>query len=608
MALTRYQSTLAGKRFSRLPAAALRAVVREGYTRADLKRDVLAGLVVGLVALPLAMALAIGVGVPPQHGLYTAIVAGVVVAALGGSRTQVTGPTAAFIVILAPIYARFGLAGLLTSGMLGGLLLIGMGVGRLGQFIEFIPHPVTTGFTAGIAVVIATLQLKDFFGLTLISTPEHYFDRVAAMWDARATVSLPDFAIGATTLILLVGVRRATQRIPAPLIALPVAALLAVALEHLVPGVHVATVARRFHVSIGGHVFDGVPPLPPLPMLPWHAPGPDGHPFVLSLATLRELMPGAFAVAMLGGIESLLSAVVADGMAGTRHDPDAELLAQGVGNLITPFFGGIPATGAIARTATNIRSGGRSPVAAIVHALTVLVSVVALAPLIGHLPMAAMAALLLLVAWNISEVKHFAHIARVAPRSDTVILLTCFGLTVVFDMVVAVSVGIVLAALLFMRRMAELTRVSLIGDLDSDQNIAVGTSQPHHPAQKAELPKGVAIYEIAGPLFFGAAQKATSQLADRGQRTKVLIIRLEHVPAMDATGLVALESSLSRLYHAGCQIILCGVQRQPLELLTRAKIVETAGKLSIRRDLPAAIDRAREIVNGLAIHSSQSAL
>jgi SulP family sulfate permease len=599
MALTRYQSPLEGKRLSRLPAGALRAVLREGYTRSDLKRDVLAGVVVGMVALPLAMALAIGVGVPPQHGLYTAIVAGGLVAALGGSRSQVTGPTAAFIVILAPIYTRFGLGGLLMSGLLGGLLLIGMGVGRLGQFIEFIPHPVTTGFTAGIGTVIATLQLKDFFGLKLATSPEHYLDRVVAMWHVRGTVSWADFAIGAATLALLIGVRRLTQRIPAPLVALPLAALLAALLEHFFPSMTVATVARRFHVEIGGRIFHGVPPLPPLPMLPWHAPGPDGRPMVLSLAMIRELLPGAFAVAMLGGIESLLSAVVADGMAGTRHDPDAELLAQGVGNVVAPFFGGIPATGAIARTATNIRSGSRSPIAAIIHSVTVLVAVVALAPLIGYLPMAAMAALLLLIAWNLAEVKHFAHIARVAPRSDTLVLLTCFGLTVIFDMVVAVSVGIVLAALLFMRRMAELTRVSLIGHgqpsaetEDTAPNLAAAGSP--------DLPKGVAIYEIAGPLFFGAAQKATSQLAETGGRTKVLIIRLDHVPAMDATGLVALESSLAQLSKSGCQTILCGLQRQPAGLLARARITEQQGKVSIRPDLPAAIARAREMVGRAA--------
>ena len=587
MPRTRYQSTLHGNRLSRLPAAALRAVIAGGYTRADLRSDVLAGIVVGVVALPLAMALAIAVGVAPQHGLYTAIVAGGLVALLGGSRMQVSGPTAAFIVILAPIYTRFGLAGLLMSGLLGGVLLVAMGLGRLGQFIEFIPHPVTTGFTAGIATVIATLQLKDFFGLHVTKMPERYFDKVAALWHARGTVSLVDLGIGCVTLAILLAVPRLTRRVPGALIALPIAALLAFAIERLVPGVTVSTLARRFHTTVGGRVYDGVPPLPPLPGLPWNAGGPEGQPFTLTFATLRELMPGAFAVAMLGGIESLLSAVVADGLSGTRHDPDAELLALGIGNIVTPFFGGIPATGAIARTATNIRSGARSPVAAVVHSATVLAAVAALASLIGTLPMAAMAALLLLVAWNISEVKHFGHILRVAPRSDAVVLLTCFGLTVAFDMVVAVSVGVVLAALLFMRRMAELTRVSLAGD---------GQGDPSAPAAHPDLPKGVAIYEIAGPLFFGAAQRATSGLGAISDRARVLIIRLDQVPVMDSTGLVALESALAQLRKLGCQAILCGLQRQPAELLARAMIVNAPGRLSISADLAGAVEVARYIV------------
>jgi sulfate permease, SulP family len=404
--------------------------------------------------------------------------------------------------------------------------------------------------------------------------------------------------VGLATLAILLIVPRLTRRVPAPLIALPVAALLAVAIEHLWPGVTLATVARRFHVIVNGQTFDGVPPLPPLPLLPWNAPGPDGKPLVLSLSLFRELLPSAFAVAMLGGIESLLSAVVADGMAGTRHDPDSELLALGVGNLVTPFLGGIPATGAIARTATNIRSGGRSPVAAIVHALTILAAVVALAPLIGHLPMAAMAALLLLVAWNISEVKHFAHILRVAPRSDTFVLCTCYVLTVAFDMVVAVSAGVVLAALLFMRRMAELTRVSLVG----------GETAPGTPPPIPDLPPGVAVYEIAGPLFFGAAQKATSQMRATGTMTRVLIIRLDQVPAMDATGLVALESALTQLRNSGCRVILCGLQRQPAELLNRARIEEVPGKLAIRADLATAIAHSREIMAPSPPHIPDSAL
>jgi SulP family sulfate permease len=589
MARTRYRAALDRIRLRDLPGGALRAVWREGYTRADLRADVLAGVVVGIVALPLAMALAIAVGVAPQHGLYTSIVAGVVVAALGGSRLQVTGPTAAFIVILAPIYTRFGMAGLLLSGAMGGAILIAMGLGRLGQFIEFIPHPVTTGFTAGIATVIAALQIKDVFGLKLARAPESFFDRIAVMWQARGTASVAELAVASATLALLLSVPRITKRVPAPLIAIPLAAVLATVFNHCWPAHAVATIASRFHSTVGGHVVSGVPRLPPLPMLPWHAPGPNGTPLHLSLGTLRELLSGAFAVAMLGGIESLLSAVIADGMAGTRHDPDAELLALGIGNVVTPFFGGIPATGAIARTATNFRSGARAPVASIVHALTVLIAVIALAPLIGYLPMAGLAALLLLVAWNMSELKHFVHILKVAPRSDVLVLVTCFVLTVVFDMVVAVSVGVVLAALLFMRRMAEITQARL----------TEGSGEGDHPAVDgvpADLHNKVAIYDIAGPLFFGAAQKAMGSLGTVAGGLKVLIVRLDKVPVMDATGLVALESAISTLTKHGCLTILTGLQSQPSALVERAGFKRRPWRLDIRSDVTAGLEAARAAI------------
>ena len=338
-------------------------------------------------------------------------------------------------------------------------------------------------------------------------------------------------------------------------------------------------------------MVNGVPPLPPLPMLPWRAPGPGGAPLHLSFGTLRELLSGAFAVAMLGGIESLLSAVIADGMAGTRHDPDAELLALGIGNVVTPFFGGIPATGAIARTATNFRSGARSPIASIVHALTVLVAVIVLAPLIGYLPMAGLAALLLLVAWNMAELKHFAHILRVAPRSDVLVLVTCFVLTVVFDMVVAVSVGVVLAALLFMRRMAEITQARLTGG--GEDNRVAGDVIPK------DLEKKVAIYDIAGPLFFGAAQKAMGSLGAVAGGLKVLIMRLDKVPVMDATGLVALESAISTLTSRGCATILVGLQAQPAQLIERAGFSRRSWRLEIRSDLDAGLIAARERIRSV---------
>lgn len=581
MSTVRYSESSDRSRFSSLPAAALRAVLREGYRGEHFRKDALAGLVVGVVALPLAMALAINVGAPPQHGLYTAILAGFVVALLGGSRTQVTGPTAAFIVILAPICSNHGLAGLFLAGLMGGIILILMGLLRLGRLIEFIPHPVTTGFTAGIAVVIAVLQLKDLFGLVPTSHPDHFFERIGAMWSARGTANPWDLAIGLGTLAVLVFLPRLTKRIPAPLVALPVAALATWILSRTVGGFHADTIASRFRTIVGGVPVAGIPQVPPLPILPWAATGAGGKPFHLSFDTIQALVPGAFAVAMLGAIESLLSAVVADGMARTKHDPDAELLALGMGNVITPFFGGIPATGAIARTATNIRSGGRSPVAAMVHALTVLAAVLVLAPLIGTLPMASMAALLLLVAWNMSEAKHFLHTVVAADREDVAVLFTCFGLTVAFDMVIAVSVGFVLAALLFMRRMARLTKGRLVGG--------------SHPELPRALPEGVFVYDIDGPLFFGAAQKAVSVLGVVAGQAKAVILRMDEVPHMDVSGLVALESALGDLERAGCVPIITGVQREPRLLLRKGKVKEKFPKLLFRDDIEGAIRAAEEI-------------
>jgi len=563
MARTRYTALDANLPLRALPAAALRAVLREGYSRQDLKSDVLAGLVVGIVALPLAMALAIGVGVAPQSGLYTAIIAGFVVALLGGSRMQVSGPTAAFIVILAPIHTKFGMAGLLISGLLGGAILIAMGLLRLGRLIQFIPHPVTSGFTAGIATVIATLQIKDLCGLELRHNPEHYLERVVAMFEARGTASLGEFIIGATTFAMLVLVPRFTRRVPAPLLVLPASVLVSLALMRVLPEFHPSTIATRFHTTVAGHVFEGIPQLPPLPLLPWLAPGPEGAPLSLGLDELRPLLAGAFAIAMLGAIESLLSAVVADGMARTKHDPDAELISLGVGNMIVPFFGGIPATGAIARTATNVRAGARSPIAAMTHALAVLGAVLVLAPLLGYLPMAALAALLLLVAWNMSDAKHFIHTIRVAPKSDVTVLLTCYVLTVGLDMVIGVSVGMVLAALLFMRRMAEVTQARL----------AAGS----HPDVPGTLPAGVQMYEISGPLFFGAAQKAMATLQVVEDRTKAVVVLMDEVHAMDATGLVALESALESLRKHKCLAILSGVRAQPMALLKKAHLEQREG-------------------------------
>jgi sulfate permease, SulP family len=567
------------------PGIALRRALAQGYGAADLRADLLAGLTVGIVALPLAMALAIASGVPPQQGLYTAIVAGLVIALLGGSKVQVSGPTAAFVVILAPIAARHGLGGLALATLLAGGLLVAMGLARFGRFVEFVPYPVTTGFTAGIAVVIGVLQLRDFLGLVPGELPPHFVDRGVALARALPTASWNEALVGGVTLAVLVVWPSVSKRVPAPLIALGVGTAVSLALAALVPGTEVATIASRFHYLVDGVERAGIPRLPPLPGLPWRLPGGDGAPLGLTFELVRELVPSAFAIAMLGAIESLLSAVVADGMTGKKHDPDAELVAQGVGNVLAPFFGGIAATGAIARTATNVRAGARSPIAAVVHALFVLTAVVALAPALGYLPMAALAALLLQVAWRMAEARHFARMLRVAPRSDILVLLSCFGLTVLFDMVVAVTVGIVFAALLFMQRMAEVSRAELVNvaELDLDE----------------PMPEGVLFYEIAGPLFFGAANKAMTTLRTVARKgVKVVVLDLRSVPIIDATGLVALDSTVGKLRGAGIVVVLAGLQGQPLRALAKAGWRNVPGSLALGRDFSRSLEVARAYALG----------
>ena len=575
----RYQAALAYMPDLALrPAVALRESLREGYGRKDLVQDLLAGTVVGIVALPLSMALGIASGVPPQHGLYTAIVAGFVIGLLGGSRVQVSGPTAAFVVILAPISARYGVGGLLVATMLAGAMLVAMGAMRMGKLIQFIPHPVTTGFTAGIAVVIATLQVDKLLGLDA-PMPDHWVERVHALGTHLPDARWQDLLVGAGTFAVLLLWPKVSRRLPAPLVALAAAGILA-QLAHWAFGFEVATINSKFTwLDAGGAAHPGIPPLPPLPRLPWGFPGPDGQPFELTWSVVRTLAPSAFAIAMLGAIESLLSAVVADGMAGTRHDPDSELIAQGTGNLVAPFFGGIAATGAIARTATNIRAGARSPIASAWHAIFVLLTMLALAPLLGYLPMAALAALLCLVAWNMSEAKHFAHMVRVAPKSDLLVLLTCFTLTVAFDMVVSVTTGVMLAALLFMRRMADIAHAKLI-------------TGEHHERHGA-LPKNVLLYEIGGPLFFGAAQKAMEALATVSRPSTIVVLDLTLVPAMDVTGLVALESALGRLEKSKALVVLTGVQPQPRQVLEKGGIVPEPGRLEFLATVEQALELAR---------------
>lgn len=557
-------------------AYALRRALAKGYGASDLRADVLAGIVVGIVALPLSMALAIAVGAPPQHGLYTAIVAGAVVALTGGCKFQVTGPTAAFVVILAPIVSKHGLSGLLTAGFMAGVLLLGMGVARLGNLIKFIPYPVTTGFTTGIAMVIATLQIKDVFGLSVPRMPEHYVEKVASLWEARASASVQEFVVAAATLALLLLIPRLTKRIPAPLVAISIVAAIVAVLHSVFPSISVATIGSRFHTTVNGVDVAGIPSILPSPSFPWGS--------ALSWQLVRDLFPAAFAIAMLGAIESLLSAVIADGMTGTKHDPNSELIGLGIGNLLAPIFGGIAATGALARTATNIRAGARSPIASVTHALVVLLAMLFLAPLVAYVPMASLAGLLLLVAWNMSEVHHFVGVVKIAPKSDVVVLITCFVLTVFFDMVVAVSAGFVLAAVLFMRRMAEITGTKVM--LDNTEETG-----------SVDLPPGVGYYEINGPLFFGAAQNAMEALhASRGDTFNVLVLYLGRTSVIDATGFAALESAIEVLIRRKKTVILAGPLPRPTSIFEKANLPGKHKALKMADDLDMALKLARELV------------
>lgn len=560
--------------------AAWRQALRSGYDRHALRGDISAGLTVGIIAIPLAMALAIAVGAPPQHGLYTVLVAAPLIALTGGSRFNVSGPTAAFVVILLPITQQFGLGGLLLCTMLAGLILIAMGLLRAGRLIAFVPYPVILGFTAGIGIVIATLQLKDVFGLSFSEQPQHYIEQISLLVSTFPSVQMGDTLIAALCLTVLILWPRWVPKVPGHLVALTLGALAGLALEAW--GVPIATLGERFSYSVNGVSYPGIPPFLPDFAWPWALPGPDGQPLVLSFELFHQLLAPAFAIAMLGAIESLLCAVVADGMTGSSHDPNAELLGQGIGNLVAPLFGGITATAAIARSAANVRAGAFSPLAAIIHAGVVLVAILWLAPLFSYLPMAALAALLLMVAWNMSEAPHVLKTLRIAPRSDVLVLLTCLILTVLFDMVLAVGVGLLLAAGLFIKRMSELTDTTSL-----------------RQSQKrlfADMPEHVAAYSIRGPLFFGAAEKALSALRRFNPEVKVVIVDISGVPMLDMTALAALENVLLDYRKQDIALILVGCSPNVRLKLRHAGIRSLPGRLHYVRDLPQAKLTAQRLV------------
>ena len=503
---------------------------REGYTAARLRADLVAGLTVAIVALPLAMALGIASGASPREGLVTAVIAGFLISGLGGSRVQVGGPTGAFVVVVAGVIALHGFDGLLLATLIAGAILIIAGYSGLGRLMKFVPMPVVTGFTAGIAVIIASSQVGDFLGLTTGKVPADFIDKWGVYWRAFGSVNWTAVGLGSATLALIILIRRSVPRAPAYLIA-----IVASAAATLWLGLPVETVGERFPSMPAGL------PMPHLPRV--------------SLGLAREVLPSAFVIAFLAGIEALLSATVADGMTGRRHRSGQELVGMGVANIASAAFGGLPATGAIARTATNIRAGAQTPMAGIFHALFLLLFMLVAGKLLGKVPMAALSAVLLMVAWGMSEADRFVALARTDAGERALLVLT-FLLTVFVDLTVAIGVGVTLAALFFMQRMSEHAGLAAV---DADEE----------PGLRDQLPGGVEVFRFTGPMFFGVASEMLEGLRRAGERPRAIILRMEQVPYVDATGANALETFVRQATGSGTQIWMSGLQRQPLQFLTR---------------------------------------
>jgi SulP family sulfate permease len=561
--------------FSLRAGHALREVLAEGYSLNKLGKDLLAGITVGIIAIPLAMALAIASGVAPQYGLYTAIIAGFVIALTGGSRYSISGPTAAFVVILYPVALKYGLSGLLIASVLSGVLLLVMAAMRLGRLIEYIPESVTLGFTGGIAVVIATLQVKDFFGLPIAAMPEHFVDKLLILGQMLPQLSWPSLLVAVVTLAVMLLWPRLKTIIPAHLPALFIGTLLALLLLGF--GAELDTIGSRFsYTTADGASGNGIPPYLPYFDWPWLRPGPDGELLGFSWQLVKDLLAAAFAMAMLGAIESLLCAVVLDGMSGRRHSANSELFGQGIGNIITPFFGGITATAALARSSANFKAGAQSPVAAIVHALVLLLGLVLLAPVLSYVPMAALASLLIIVAWNMSEAPKAVHLLKTAPRSDIWVFITCFSLTVLFDMVIAISAGILLAALLFVKEIAEMSKVT---------DISHNRKQVEQP-----IPAGWQVLKISGPLFFAAADRIFADIARLSERSRGLVLYMDGVPLLDAGGLAALNKLISKCHKSKTQLVIADLQFQPLKTLAKAGVKPAPGQLSFYPTLREALE------------------
>lgn len=540
------------------------------YSKEKFFSDLMAGIIVGIVALPLAIAFGIASGVSPEKGLITAIIGGFIVSFLGGSSVQIGGPTGAFIIIVYGIIQKYGIEGLAIATVIAGIILLLMGALKLGTIIKFIPYPIVVGFTSGIALTIFTTQMKDLFGLTMDHVPADFISKWIAYGKSFDTVNLGSLLIGVASILLIVFTPKFSRKIPGSLIAIIVLTVVVYVLRSYFGITDIETIGDRFTINAS-------------------LPVPEKITF--NMETIDLLIPPAFTIAMLGAIESLLSATVADGVTGSKHNSNTELIAQGAANIIVPLFGGIPVTGAIARTMTNINNGGRTPVAGIIHAVVLLLILLFLGPLTKHIPMACLAGVLIIVSYNMSEWRTFRSLMK-NPKSDVAVLLTTFFLTVIFDLTVAIEVGLLLAMLLFMRRMTEVTHVSVIRDeIDLSRE-----SEVPHAEERLTVPKGVEIYEIDGPFFFGIANKFGECMKEIGDKPKVRIIRMRKVPFMDSTGLHNLESlyRLSSMEHI--HMILSGVNPQVHKVLTKSGFAAKVGEENICSNINEALQKAGEVV------------
>lgn len=541
------------------------------YSKEKLMADLMAGIIVGIVALPLAIAFGIASGVSPEKGLITAIIGGFIVSFLGGNNVQIGGPTGAFIVIVYGIIQEFGIEGLAIATVIAGLMLVLMGVLKLGTVIKFIPYPIVVGFTSGIALTIFTTQMKDLFGLTIDKVPADFISKWITYFGAFHTLNIGALLIGLGSIFLIVVSPKFSKKIPGSLIAIIVMTLAVYILRTRFGVTGIETIGDRFTIQAA-------------------LPGPAALSF--SMETIDRLLPAAFTIAMLGAIESLLSATVADGVTGDRHNSNTELIAQGAANIVVPLFGGIPVTGAIARTMTNINNGGQTPVAGIIHAVVLLLILLFLGPLTRHIPMACLAGVLIIVSYNMSEWRTFRSLMK-NPKSDVSVLLATFFLTVIFDLTIAIEIGLLIAMVLFMRRVAETTHISVSThriDLSEESEIP-------HEKEVLSVPKGVEVYEIDGPFFFGVANKFDGIMKTMGDKPKVRIIRMRKVPFMDSTGLHNLESLYRLSSGEHIRLILSGVNDNVRRLLARSGFEQKIGPENICSHISEAIEKASVAVN-----------